>query len=274
MSFSTVIGIDFSGAAQAGTNIWIAQAAYHQSRLVLSSLNSLETLSGSADRQPALACLVDFISKQNHALVAIDFPFGLPVELGWTTWDQQLAAVAGWKQGASEFGRECVRRAKLLGEKMHIRRSSDVETKTPFDCYHYRIIYQTFHGMRDVLLPLRSFSNLSILPFSESPKDVVVVEACPGSSLKRWGLPHQNYKQPAGGALTSIRRSTRKTILEFLKTKIAIDVKFERIAMRNPGGDALDAVIACVGSLEGVQSVSHADIYRHERYRHEGRVYC
>ena len=32
-----------------------------------------------------------------------------------------------------------------------IRRLTDIEEKAPFDPYHYRIIYQTFHGMRDVL---------------------------------------------------------------------------------------------------------------------------
>ena len=34
---------------------------------------------------------------------------------------------------------------------MHIRRLTDREAKAPFDCYHYRIIHQTFYGMRDVL---------------------------------------------------------------------------------------------------------------------------
>jgi hypothetical protein len=45
--------------------------------------------------------------------------------------------------------------AEALGGPRHMRRLNDLEVKAPFDPFHYRIIYQTFHGMRDVLGPLR-----------------------------------------------------------------------------------------------------------------------
>src|SRR5205823_8938470 len=133
---------------------------------------------------------------------------------------------------------------------MHIRRATDSEVKTPFDCYHYRIIYQTFHGMRDVLAALMRTRGTAILPFQYRRLDKakrVVVEACPGSTLKRLGAPHQNYKQPTGGPLTAIRRRTRQRILAALETKIDIDDRQRRMIMRNGGGDALDAVIAALG---------------------------
>ena len=70
----------------------------------------------------------------------------------------------------------------------------------PFDPYHYRIIYQTFFGMRDIAAPLWDDPRTSVLPFEadgDAPR--LVVEACPATSLHLMGLPHQNYKQAAGG---------------------------------------------------------------------------
>ena len=82
---------------------------------------------------------------------------------------------------------------------MHVRRTSDDESRTPFDPYHYRIIYQTFFGMRDVLAPLAASRGAAVLPFQYRRLPTarrVLVESCPGSLLKKLGLPHQNYKQP------------------------------------------------------------------------------
>ena len=64
------------------------------------------------------------------------------------------------------------------------------------------MIYQTFYGMRDVIGPLRRTPGTAVLPFQYRKlrtAERVVVECCPGSVLKRVGVPHQNYKQPAGG---------------------------------------------------------------------------
>ena len=43
--------------------------------------------------------------------------------------------------------------------------------------------------------------------------------------------------------------------------------------MRNPGGDALDAVIAALGATQAWQLADHRVIARHPRYRREGRLY-
>jgi hypothetical protein len=160
---------------------------------------------------------------------------------------------------------------------MHIRRTTDTETATPFDCYHYRIIYQTFHGMRDVLCELASDGALAILPFQYdrlATAKRVVVEACPGSTLKRLGLPHNNYKQPAGGALTPRRRATRHRILEGIQSHIDISAAQLRTIMRNPGGDALDAVLAAVGVWQAWRRVDHRGIAAHARYPREGLVFA
>jgi hypothetical protein len=159
---------------------------------------------------------------------------------------------------------------------MHIRRDTDTEAKAPFDCYHYRIIYQTYHGMRDVLLPLSRKKGVAILPFQYrrmARAASVVVEACPSSTLKRLGLPHQNYKQPTGGPLTAKRLRTRRAILEGLLRRVKIDDHHRRVIMRNPGGDAMDSVIAALGTAEAWLAADHRAIARHPRYPLEGRLY-
>jgi hypothetical protein len=55
----------------------------------------------------------------------------------------QLDFLRGWGEDAYGVGEECLRRAKALGGPNHIRRLTDTEAKAPFDCYHYRIIWQT-----------------------------------------------------------------------------------------------------------------------------------
>ena len=138
------------------------------------------------------------------------------------------------------------------------------------------MVYQTFFGMRDVLLPLARTRGTAILPFQyrRLPKARrVLVEACPSSTLKRLGLPHQNYKQPVGGALMPVRLRTRRAMLAGLARQIDISDAHRRVIMRNGGGDALDAVIAAVGGFQSWTSCDHAHVARHPRYRREGYLY-
>jgi hypothetical protein len=244
----------------------------------LASLDCLESLCGTAERSPALAHLVGQVATSESALWGMDIPFGLPLEVfhEGAIWDDQFAFLAEWGEDAYGVGLECVRRARLLGGPMHIRRLTDSEAKAPFDGYHYRIIYQTFYGMRDVIGPLRRVRGTAVIPFHYRRVPTakrVLAESCPGSTLKRLGLPHQNYKQPAGGPLTRKRLLTRRRILDGLAAHVHINDRFRRVIMRNGGADALDAVIAAVGVSQGWAAADHRAIARHPRYPREGRMY-
>ncbi len=276
MKIRQVFGVDFSGARLAGQNIWIADCqVLSDDRLVLKTLDRLEVLAGTAERAGALAHMVSLIAASKSALWGMDFPFALPIEVmpSCAGLADQLSAVHSWSGDAYSFGRQCLQVARSLGREMHIRRVTDKLTKTPFDCYHYRIICQTFHGMRDVLRPLSGDISTAIVPFQPhrvSSAHRIVAEACPGSTLKRLGLPHNRYKQPAGGPLETIRRHTRKRILNGLRPWVDFEPAAERIMMRNPGGDALDALIAAVGIWYGWRDTSIAP---DDRYEREGRIY-
>ena len=290
--FETFWGVDFSGAKLAGRNMWAARVeprtpggshpplatSRRRPSFVLTALHRLESLCGTAERREVLAFLVDMVQESEAALWGFDFPFGLPVELFpvGTGWPAQFDFLHEWGEEAYACGLECVRRTRELTGRLHIRRATDRDAKAPFDTFHYRIIYQTFYGMRDVVNPLRQSPGTAVLPFQYrklARARRVVVECCPGSVLKKLGLAHQNYKQPAGGPLTRKRRRTRHAILAGLEGLVRIGDRDRRVVMRNPGGDALDAVIAAVRAARAVAAADHDAIARHDRYRHEGHLY-
>jgi hypothetical protein len=278
-TFPNIYGVDFSGAKLAGHNTWIAHVEVSPRRLRLRALNNLEDLSSHAAREPALAWLSQTIADSTDALWAMDFPFAMPIEVmsKGATFDTQLAEIARWRKDAYSLGLRCVARSKRCADKLHIRRTTDTEARTPFDCYHYRIIYQTFHGMRDVLHPLRRHKRTAILPFDYKrlPRaHNALIESCPGSTLRRLRWPHNNYKQPTGGPLTPRRRRTRRQILDLLKQHIHIAPHHDRLIMRNPGADALDAVLAALAPALRWPHYDHRAIARHARYAREGHVYA
>jgi hypothetical protein len=280
-----VVGVDFSGAALSGRTAWVAFSALSRKggreRLNVTQLSPLGVLAGDDSRAVVNQFLVDAISRSTQTLWGIDFPFGLPLELELGNWRRQLSYLASYPGTAKDFGRHLVQRAQSLGHAMHVRRQTDRETQTPFDCYHYRIIYQTFHGMRDVLLPLAKQPRTCVMPFQYSRFANAlryVVEACPSSTLKRMKLPHRLYKQSGGKPPTDDHKRVRRVILDRLThpTQGCVNLKAEHveIVMTDSGGDAMDAVIAAVGTHFDFRFADHASIRRHDRYPREGRVSC
>lgn len=276
---STVYGVDFSGARLAGENMWVARMEVGEGRLRVVGLDRLGVLAGTDERGAVMGKLVEMIAGSRESLWGMDFPFALPVELwkegtGFEDQLREVGAFEGGGGGAKEFGRWCVGRCMAALGRMHVRRVTDVESRTPFDCYHYRIVYQTFHGMRDVLLPLRGVKGVAVVPFDGvAGADRVVVESCPSSTIKRWGLPHANYKQATGGPLTAKRRAVRKVLFEGVYGRVEVPEKIKRVIARNPGGDAMDAVIAGVGAWEAWGRFDERAVAGHGRYSREGMVF-
>jgi len=277
-----VVGIDFSGAALSGLTAWAAFADVLPpgNRLRLNDIRALGKLAADDSREAVNAYLVHRIGESTDTLWGMDFPFGLPIELGLGSWDQQLRYLSRYSGTAKDFGRHLVEVAQSLGRAMHVRRDTDRETQTPFDCYHYRIIYQTFHGMRDVLGLIARDQATCVLPFQYAKIDNAkrwVVEACPSSTLKRLKLPHRLYKQSAGKPPTPEQKRVRRTILLAISAPatgfIEITGPQIRTMLNDPGGDALDCVLAAVGSFHDFSTANHSSIAMHPRYSKEGRVY-
>lgn len=275
-----MFGVDFSGARLAGANAWVATLTPAPGgRLALDGLDRLADLAGAAERGPALAHLAGMVVASPVGSVwGFDFPFGTPLELlpPGAGWNHHFALVRAFGDEAYAWGLELIRRAEALGLGKHVRRESDRVNRTPFDPYHYRIVYQAFYGSRDVLLKLRADPRTCVLPFDYARAgraERVVVEACPACWLKARGWPHHSYKQPAGGPLAAHRRVARRAIVAELAKLVDLSAAHVRRIMRDPGADALDAVIAGCAAFHGTHAADHAWIARHPRYPREGRVY-
>jgi len=285
-----VVGVDFSGARRSGLTAWMAQAEVVPSerlvgdtlpRLRLVSVRSLADLAGGEEREQVNRHLVEEVLRSERALWGFDFPFGLPIELGLGSWRGQLRHVRQFEGTAQDYGRFLVGLTREVAGVMHLRRLTDRETRTPFDCYHYRIIHQTFHGMRDVLGPIAGDRQTCVLPFQftrlregRAVPDRVVMEACPSSTLKRLDLPYRLYKQTGRKRPDESQRDVRRQILMGIRRRIELTPAQVRLIMANPGGDALDAVIAAVGVWDAWLTDDHLGVAGHPRYRREGRVYA
>lgn len=280
LPFARVYGVDFSGARLAGRNTWVAvlEPLAGDVPLRLARLASLEALCGSAERGPALRHLLGMVLRSRRALWALDLPFGLPPELlgPGAGWAQALEFIAGWEGGAEGLGRELCRRSLERVGRMHLRRRTDQEEQAPFDPYHYRVVHQLFHGVREVVLPLSLHRTTAVLPFQHAKlagAHRVVVEACPASTLRRLGLPRQGYKQTAGREENPARRAVRGEILEGLAPHVSVGERHRRKLLDNRGGDALDALLAAVGAARAWRETDRRAVAEHPRYALEGRLY-
>jgi hypothetical protein len=276
---AAVFGVDFSGARRAGDATWIARLdPLGGGRHALRSLDRLTDVAPSPHRQTALRALVDRVAASPRlSLWALDAPLGLPLEVldaRWR-WASVAAHAASWRRGAYGWGLRWVGRSKRRTGALHTYRLTDREAKAPFDPFHYRIIYQTFHALRDVALPLRAAGEVAVMPFDRAllaARGRALVETCPSSTLQRLGLPHQCYKK-ANGALTAMERRTRARIVEGLAPFVELPRPMLRVALADPGGDALDAVIAALGASQAWAAADLDAIAAHPRYRREGFLF-
>src|SRR5512141_2705512 len=91
-----IIGIDFSGGANAGRKIWIASGRVDNGVLLVEHCLRGEALPGSSRRRAeCLAALRAHIRSTGEALIGLDFPLGLPrVLMNGQTWLQFIRGFA------------------------------------------------------------------------------------------------------------------------------------------------------------------------------------
>lgn len=81
----TILGVDFSGAQNAGEKIWIAHAAVENTGTgrvlrVLSLQRACELSGGATEREAALRATREYILSFKNAVCGFDFPFSLALE--------------------------------------------------------------------------------------------------------------------------------------------------------------------------------------------------
>ena len=257
-----VIGLDFSGARAAGRHIWLATGERRQGRLRIGKLEPADQALGVApERGATLAALAQHLARQGDCAVGCDFPFSLPDALlppgGWQAF---IAVFAAASADAEAFRAACL--AQAGGREW--KRAADRVTRTPFSVYNLRLYRQSFHGLRDVLAPLVMGGRAVVLPM-QAPRAGVpwLLEVCPASYLKRVGLYRglSAYKGRSGE-----HRDRRATILAAAavagrESLAPLPARLGAVAIEDPGGDALDALLAAVataGVLADPAAILHA----------------
>lgn len=273
-----VYGVDFSAAAaDAGRKTWIASGrAEEGDGLTVSDLRPLTEVAGldGARREDALPALARWLRERDEsAVVGLDFPFGLPrfvlEETGNESWRSFIrnfpeSIGAGRGDGGDgdgdgpddpvrAFAERCVGLTERHGEGTYDKRRTDaaVGARSPYGFIADTIAY---HGMRDVLAP--ALEEVRFAPMdrtagrwrSGAPAGPTAVETYPAAVLERLGLHRTSYK---GGDEESATR--RRENAEGLAEAAGVAYKpgsgVREAMVSNAGGDALDAVTACVGAF-------------------------
>lgn len=236
-AFGRFIGVDFSAAADAGRGIWIAAGTPRGTVLRIDLLVAARDLPGGGiARDAALAGLRAFLAAQRDALVGLDFPFGLPAPLvDAPDWRGFLADFTRRHPDAEAFRASC--RARTGGREL--RRRTDREARTPFCAYNLRLYRQTWWGIAAIVAPLVAAGAGAPPMLPAVPGTPNLAEICPASTLKALGL-YPSYK----GRATALA-DARAAILARIGTEgLEVPADIGATAVADPGGDALDALIA------------------------------
>ena len=257
-----IFGLDFSGAVDAGRRAWLAEGRPSPDGLEILSCRPVSTLPGSAiDRATALAALRGFIADMPDAIIGCDFPFSLPrAHIEVATWPD---FIDGFRHVDALAFREHCRRASGGREP---KRATDVESKTPWCAFNIRLYRQSYHGMAELLRPLVVEGKALVLPMqAQVPGLPWLIETCPASALKDLGW-RGSYK---GTSLADGRRRILRSLTEGGLLR-PLPRPLEKLVIDDPGGDALDSVIAALATSKALTDIACG---RGEGDMLEGRVY-
>jgi hypothetical protein len=259
-----VVGVDFSGAADAGRRIWLSTGTLGDQGLRVGSCTPAERLPGSApDRAPCLQALRAFLRCLGSAIVGLDFPFGLPRSLvDEPSWSEFVLGFPGRFPDLTAFQAHCRRGGREL------RRRTDCEARTPFSPYNLRLFRQTYYGIREVLHPLVGEGSARVRPMQPGlPGRPQLVEICPASTLKMLEV-YRPYKGGKPGHCQA-----RRTILRTLEVRgMRLGSKaLRRVVLADAAGDALDSVCAAFAAWKAATSPLPEPM--DEDYALEGYVY-
>jgi hypothetical protein len=248
-----VTGVDFSGSAEPGEDVWLTTGEWDGGRLRVTDARPASEAFDSSGRAAVLAGLRAFVREGD--VTGLDFSFGLPravlpesvdswaASLAWVRereYDDALAAQADWKDRARASDADGV----------ELKRATDrpVGASSP---YSFITRYQTFHGIRDVLWPLVHDGAVAVQPMVAG-EGSTLVEAYPAGTLRALGLPDRKYKDDAK---YPDGPEKREAILDGLvEWGAAVPDHIRGRLLGDREGDALDSLVAAVATARAVES--------------------
>lgn len=260
-----ILGVDFSGASDAGRKIWIAEG--RRSELgafqLLECLPAMDLPGGGKAPAEAVPALTRHIATLGDARIGCDFPFGLP---------RALVSAQSWKsfalRYAAEFADADTFRSIMRSrhDAFEHKRVTDRIARTPFNSYNLRLYRQTWWGIAGVLDPLVRARRAIIRPQQKlAAGKPTLIEVCAACTLKSIDL-YPPYKGKG-----AVLRKARQRILDHFIDRGALVAparRMRRLLLDNEGGDALDAVIGAVATARA-DLTKEPDAFQ----RLEGRVY-
>lgn len=259
-----LLGIDFSGAQDAGRKIWVAEGRRTDGPLEIDDCRpAIDLHSGGRLPEVAIAALARHIIAEPDTIAGCDFPFSLPID---------LIGAKDWRSFAVTFRRRFVDPLSFhdlchqATGGMETKRRTDREDKTPFNSFNLRLYRQTWWGIGHLLAPLVAADAVRVWPqMTRASGKPTIVEVCAACSLIRLDC-YPSYK-----GRTKMHRDARRRILDLLIGRgfLAPPKRALRnMLLDNQGGDALDAVIGAIAVNR-----SSLDARRDRVDRLEGRVF-
>jgi hypothetical protein len=199
---------------------------------------------GGSLRDQAIRVLRDHITDAYGGppvVYGMDFPFTLPrTMLGDRTWEQFVLSFKDRFSSPEQFRTWCRQADKGRERKRH----TEEDARVPFAAYNLRLYRQTYYGIRDVIRPLVVDKKVWVPPIQQPNLDRPwLMETCPASALKRLDL-YSSYKGDS-----TIHCEQRSRILSTLLDRgdlYLADASLENVLLEDPGGDALDSLIAAM----------------------------
>jgi len=248
-----VYGVDFSGAADAGKHIWIAECVLDGAHLCVMNCYPAEALDESGrTRHLALTALSRLIASSKRAVFGLDFPFSLPnARLGAPSWLDFARTFGARYTTAEDFYK------RHGGKGNELRRITDERARPPFAPANLRMYRQTYYGIRDLLAPLALTGQVCVLPMmrAETGKPWLI-ETCPAVILRDLNFRLPRYKER--GQSGEERRIIIMQGLEVAGVRFA-DEELRVRLIENERGDALDSVIAGFGAARALQTGTLAE---------------
>lgn len=252
-----IIGVDFSGA-RADRNTWLAEGELERRE------PEVDVFTIGDCRRIRRAALTDELAGLSKpAVVAMDFPFSVPVEFA-NFWQGIDVLAAGWEMpnlwaAAADLRwdtftdlRTTLRLDDFVGEPK--RYCDPPESFSPLHTARPNMVPMTFRGMAMLhdLCGRLPHGTIWVPPLPELPGyNITLMEVMPGATLRSFGLPYTGYKNTPG--LTQERAGQRGEVRRYILNELP--QRINPLTVRLPevvseiclvNDDALDSVVAAI----------------------------
>lgn len=270
----TVYGVDFSGARDAGSSIWIAEIDASGEPELIDCEPATERFGADADRADAHRALTHHLADlDGDAAAALDFPFALPssvVDAG--NWEAFVRAFPSLFASPADLQRRCQSRAELTdGDRVQHVRATE-ESVGALSPYNRRLRSQTFYGIRDVLRPLVLADVVRAVPMQAlAPGNPTLLETYPAAALDSLdGETHRaGYKEASDEG-----RERREANLDALEAEsdLGLTGGVRDRLLDDDGGDGLDAALAAFAGWRNTVDPTNLSV-DDEETQVEGYIY-